>query len=859
MTIVSARVEANGWVLAVRGVWDASTFSSFNLDPDGVPKIACAIVGSGFDRVGGQAVANAARARGSVVATRPLRRAWPNQALLDEVDHGGGQRTVRLALSRFVHPGETVTMGFAAGWRTGLPSGSMVAGNASTHAVPLVSMRWVTPNRMTQTGPFRVDMLVAHILAEGRDAVAAVKFVATDGTNSVTVWQAGASVSPDYGDGLKCWGATIDPALGVPGALTAGAVTVQAEIYPWIGAMRATGTGHNVTADATGLSAGFAVAAASPLHVAWNPGELRYPARHVFIDTAGTTIPGNVTIGGTLAAAKAGVAAANVSVALNAVRLQAYTAPAANGMPAYTASRRMGEGLIMTLKAGQAHVFAGATTTGSDFTVAEGRVVLQGDPADANARANCAIETGTAFSHTGNSYLFRNLTFRIGTNALPSNIHRVHFDSCTVEGKSGQKSATTGVFTGQATGFWGTSMTRSRWWGYGNGPNTQNRFGFLRNVEVSRQAEAIVCCNLTRIADPDLSGVNGGAGGWVSGAGGAAGSADIFVWGCDLRKMTTLGLNLCTDRVGAAGNPSLIVRQNYINNLLERVGSNSGPVVQIGELTTYSQARYCLFEGNTIVGERLNFGYNNPTDGVTPVESFGNCWRNNAVDWLPTKHDVFTLNGTLTGGWSVLYGVEYEGNILLGRNGSIESFAYEFEGLRTAKNPVWGGFSWGGFVDDQSRYADATPNDAVGGGDYRPQQGSPLALLLTDGLLRARRACVDVFRDGSQRGVGWSAGYVRVLAPVPVDVAVGSSLHQMAGGVAGIGWSGALVGTGAVHPVVDGGTGLAWTSQIVAEACWHPEGAASVELTLAAAQPAADVPRDRVLQVLPEARTLRVL
>ena len=79
------------------------------------------------------------------------------------------------------------------GWRAGLPAQAGVAVvNASSKPAPLPSLRWAQPSYLRATGAFRVDLLVAHILAEGMSAVAAVRFVAQDGTNSHSVWADGA-------------------------------------------------------------------------------------------------------------------------------------------------------------------------------------------------------------------------------------------------------------------------------------------------------------------------------------------------------------------------------------------------------------------------------------------------------------------------------------------------------------------------------------------------------------------------------------------------------------------------------------------------------------------------------------------
>ena len=123
MAIVSTAVESNGWVLAVTGNWPETggawefngadrphgrfllnAVDQFPLDPKGVPKVVLEVRTAGFDRVGGQAVANGARAM-QIVATKAMRLPHPDATKLNETDNGNGTRTVRLALSKRVPAG----------------------------------------------------------------------------------------------------------------------------------------------------------------------------------------------------------------------------------------------------------------------------------------------------------------------------------------------------------------------------------------------------------------------------------------------------------------------------------------------------------------------------------------------------------------------------------------------------------------------------------------------------------------------------------------------------------------------------------------------------------------------------------
>ena len=161
---------------------------------------------------------------------------------------------------------------------------------------------------------------------------------------------------------------------------------------------------------------------------------------------------------------------------------------------------------------------------------------------------------------------------------------------------------------------------------------------------------------------------------------------------------------------------------------------------------------YTIIEGNSCVGERANFWYNDPPSASPSINSeiFVNRRANNFFDWNPTKHDDFfdaTYGGYrpwLIGGWSALYGVMHEGNYDSVRAAtSPGAFRMEFPGLRSVQadsttNPQ--------FVSDRS----VLGTDA-GNGDYRPTVSSPL-------LNRVQTGNTDRDLDGSIRGAGSPAG-----------------------------------------------------------------------------------------------------
>jgi len=780
MAIVSAAVEQNGWVLQVNGTWAASTFAGFDLDPNGAPKVVVATTSPGFARSGSTASANAARARTGVVGTKPLRRPFPNHALLDEVDLGGGVRRVRLALSRYVYPGDPVSVAFTAGWRSGQGGGTIAATNNSTHAVRIPSARWACPQYLIENGAFRIDLLVSNIEAEGRSAAAAVRVVGYDGTNTQEWWLT-ESVSDRYADNLKCWGATINPT-----ALTAGVISLHWEVYPWIGAMRTSGSAHVVDAEA-----GFSRAAGNALHVCWDPAGTRYGGRHVYIDPVnGTTTPASVTIGATHAAAKAVTRAANNLVAMFALSDQNVAIPAANGYPAIVA--RTLEGAVLTFAPG-VHTVSYGNLALSAKTV-EARMIMRGDPDDPNPRANVIFRTDTGSANFRISrVLFRDLTLELGGTWF-SLSWRAHFDNVILQGRTGDELATTGMTSSVTAGFFRLSFTNCRFWRYGTSPNGGSSMvvGLIRNLEFTRSLGSPVIISSTRIADAT---VPIGSSGTVGGGGAVT---DTFLWGTRSFYNDNAGLTLAVaSGAGTVASPERIIRANVINCIFERPANGAGSLGDpFFNAAGNREVVDSLVEGCTFVGQRLNWGYNDPTDLVTNMASIGNAVRNNFFDRRACKHDIFVQNGNLTAGWANLYGVNEEANVQVDRIDwtATDAFSREFEGMRGVyitghtNNPdLTGAFI---FTDDRSRYSQQ--GNLLGFGNYLPGSTS---LLLGRGL----RACIDVDVLGTARSAVFDTGGVEMASQVAIALALDRSRHAVVGRRGAVRWEGRMRTHGAVH------------------------------------------------------------
>ncbi len=850
MTILTAAIEANGWVLALTLAASAGSFASYALDPDGAQRLRLTSSHAGYAPQGGVAMATSL-AR-SLVATKPLRKPAVvvanvlQSAVIDESDLGGGQLLVRIALSEFIYAGDTsLQLTALAGWHSGAPAQVLSVSNGSTLAAPIPIFRWIdVPYQRNTNGQIRLSLMVFSHHPQALAPVAAVKFTVTDGTNVKTGWTTSLSTSTRHGDATRCYEMVID-VTGAP-ALGAGLLRCDAEVYPWLGAMRPTDTAGTKSMTALGTEA-FKTAAASPFVVAYDPAGTRYGG-FVAIDPAGSSSAAAVTVASSWAAAKAGTRAATLAVAVQAGYLANRSLTAANGQPA---KARSIDGMSFGFIAGT-HTAPGNTSITSGITADECWPNLIGDPDDADPRANCILQTGaSAISPRISRWRIADMTLAIGGTALVLSAPTYWwYDNAEIRGKAGSESATTGITSvTPAAGYASLYATRSRLWRYGqaagwkyNGAGT--RPALIRGCETSRRMEApCIVSNrwiehldtsiTTATADQCTSAWNNGA---VLTDLGAA--EDFIVAGNDLRASNLKVWAVAQASAAVAGTTLTSVRRNvFAGNLVERKTAVTGfNFWAAGENETLEMS-YSIIEGNTTVGDRNNFGYNDPNVATLADTNsknnlaYGNRQANNAHDWAPLKTDDFNdpesslLRGNThgyrpqcIGTWSVLYGVGFDGNYDAGRHPGATNFRFEYFGTNSVQTQ--GGNP--GYTADYSVYG-----SGAGQGNYKPLPGSPL-------LARGRSANGDRDFFGAVRSVPFAAGAIEgdtaaALTPAAARSAMAAaapalgwstdlaaaSAHSASDALATvIGWFAALAPEGAAMTIVDAGSAAAWQVEI---------------------------------------------
>jgi hypothetical protein len=207
--------------------------------------------------------------------------------------------------------------------------------------------------------------------------------------------------------GVRSWAATIDPA-----GLIAGSITVHAEIYPWVGAARITGSGQTAPVLTVTM-------AQQGLTFAYDPADTLYPPAYVACNPVnGTAVALAAMVQSSIAAAKAAPAAqkpANDMCALQAIYLASRSAAAADGQAAI--SRIIDNGFVI-IPAGIMPIDGTFVTKGA--TTAEGYVIIMGDLDDRSPSTNCIIRSmdTTTPSQRVTATRFQNVWIETGNSNL---------------------------------------------------------------------------------------------------------------------------------------------------------------------------------------------------------------------------------------------------------------------------------------------------------------------------------------------------------------------------------------------------------------------------------------------------------
>lgn len=684
MAITAAQVETNGWVLRVTmtgsrsaialapdtpAQW-AANFAAYALNPNGAsPALTLTGTTNGFIPSGGTAVVSSTVAR-TLTATKVLRKAVVATAAgirdaknPDETDNGDGTITIRLALSQHVYAGDAgLTLTALTGWRTGATAQTIAVTNNSTVAAPAPIVRWTDVPYQLQPGSFVLECAIVSHHPNALVPVAGVKFTVTDGTTVKTLWTMTLSTSPLYpattGDGaaalaLRVYAVTVDPTTAT--ALTKGLLRCDYEVYPWIGPVQKSDTVGTRSMTNLGTAA-LATAAQVPFVVAYNPGNSWIVPRFAYVSASGATAAAAANVS-TTASAAAATPLATINLAIESLRLWSAanagsvgTLAAANGQAAITQSV---DGCRIRLVAG---VTTAATTTAVTFGVNTNAtwLVIEGDPADANPRANCILRGGAS------------------NVAGWQNVSRVRFTGLAMEAATGKfafapyawcdnfefRNATptdTAAYYGWAASPGLVWATNGKWWKAGLSPATlgsQHNPILVRAVTVERSLNAPIVVSCARLP----SAIAGTAGITSTGTNvtDAGVGLDRLAIGNDLRFLNGAPAFTMQNVAFSALPAGLVLGKTYpaasrhafVNNVGEIYGGQSPLWYGVGENTTVVSSENVI-EGNIFAGDRVNAWYNSLTLATIALNDTEDCqarvnrYANNVTLKNATKQDAY--------------------------------------------------------------------------------------------------------------------------------------------------------------------------------------------------------------------------
>jgi hypothetical protein len=624
--------------------------------PDSAPETVT-LTRQGFDAAG-QAVSLTE----ALTLTKRVRQPYPNHAQLS---------TDRAALSDYVYATDTI----------------VGAANNSVEASPKPIANWIMPHRLAVANAVRLEVVAAHRNARAGRQAACVKFIASDGTNMVSQTVSATTVSGRTGDrnAVVCFQCDLDVS-----ALNAGLITVNAEVYPWVG---------GAASVAKSASDGNAARGFSPRYF------LKTAAAKVYayLSTTGNDSTGLWHADAATAAATPFLTQKGAFDAIDAARNSAATGSKTD---------------LLELRVGSGTFDLGTSAAARAQNVAA--VTITRDPSI--SKSNAIVRFGTGLFRPK---LQTGLTAPLATGA-------VRFHDLTV-----QRNATTNALTGEAAAnleiifdnvafdggalnaswlanahdhHFGTTFTNLSGNSSLGATTGEHRIlrGILADLNFGQMEGWLVVGSQISRSGPLTRGTRSFSGGMVAFNSFRDPTASTFLLDPAVSASLdgfALVQNL-VEYVSAAATASFGVSADGAT------GSNSHVVVHNNSFTGFNTSG------------RQNLFYD---DGATARTARLQSVKANIFVQINTKSDVFTADGSRTGNWGFLYGAGCEGNFsqfIDAQAGGIGgSFAQAYPGLRarigtsaTMRNdPLFTSYAGTG----------SGPAAGTGGGTYTLQAGSP--------------------------------------------------------------------------------------------------------------------------------------
>lgn len=660
--ILSATVLANGWQLELviddfvdGGSYDLGVGPKGELGTDDYPAQVKMLVQSanGYDANG-----DPAQLVRTIYATKEVRKAYPNQADIDEVE-SGGDLTIKLALSDYIYTGDTITSCVVlAGTYTddgaggsSNPNNETTVGtrtNNSTLAVPKVVGNWSWPGySIVRSGEsLTLRCVVAHgeIQDFRGDFVACVEFTVEDeSTNTVTKKTSTPIISSGLGDAKPIVEYVAEFTWSDLSTLDAGEIlTCDFKAYPFVG-------GASSILDTS-----------DGVHTGLTP---KYTSQYHFKDSAGVEPTFYAVCDATNGDDGTGVASATLSAAEAApyqtiknaikgiIQLQ-RNAP-------YNMPENVQGGLIYLREGTYTDLYI--FTNHDDVNLAKYRTIIKPHPDETGA---CIIDPSTSQQVLCHRLLIEGCTVRrsgannyrvIGgrfaeldcwfkdctisnTAATEDNLHwfsgsencRLHFTGCAIDNARVYDASISNQTMALVRGCSGDNVI-----GFGT-PRT-----FIGNnlgVQTSPSAPSAAFMELTSV------------------------SAGVNDDGC------FIAFNRCYNLASVISFGDWTAGYSHgmaiIQNVFEHVATAGVMAFSTAEVNLTN----VIFINNTLVGHKYNGCYLD--DGTTNYDKALWFLKNNLFDDYNIKTDIFATSGNLIGNWPAVFGVAYYANIFADTTGS---------------------------------------------------------------------------------------------------------------------------------------------------------------------------------------------
>jgi len=634
-------IQSDGW---------RATYTSppASFDPVGSPE-TLSVTRSGFDATGA-----AASPVDLVTVMARVRLPYPDQASLTAED---------VSLSDFIYAGDVI---------------SGVTNN-STRAAPKPICMWLDHDlQRTKTGSYTAKLAVAHAHARNGRPVAAVKFIATDGTTTVeqTVSTMTSTVYAASGLTVAHFEATLDFSTLTDNAM----ITIDAVICPWVG------EAYQASVD----GAAYPSINFTTMRVL---NDVSYGTAYAYVDP----VSGNNGTGVVSQTPATAEASPYATIAAAATAIQTYNNA--------NFGRNNASGGIIRLVAGT-HVHS------TYSSVAVGDIPLEIEA------ANPAATTATIYKNPNDSHTIDSIPDRLKIKSV--NLQRSQFNRIFLDSAAGLKSDHVLVFedceiSGDATSVYTAWVWQpGRFWLI-NTTDTGGGEGVTKlNSSTRAKSCNVIGCDgaFAETLTYNMAGSNCDKAALINtsfGVGNQEPANGIFIGYSFLTNDSASQpvLNWSGYEIGPEGSA-------LVQSILEKTSGGSATLVSIHADANTQPAQNIVVQGVTAVGQRTNILYN---DSGAELK-LGHI-RNSIFDEWNSKSDVFASNGTYNGNWSVIHHVSDANNAYLRGSSQDDSFGVgSWLGEVTSLNDLTGTDASpisADFADDAS-----TNGSGLGGGDYTP-------------------------------------------------------------------------------------------------------------------------------------------